>query len=85
MGKFQHKLYRCEWQVQYWECGQYGERLNCYERFPFATQQEALDALPTLATKQVNWSWRPNNAPHSYTVAIIDYKEVFIRNVEENI
>lgn len=78
-AQFQHKTYRCEWQLVHGSIDQYGNNFEAYETAIFPTKVDAEAARGTSATKnKFNGLWIPNNAPHSYCETQIRYVEVVL-------
>ena len=75
---FDHKIYRCEWQIVINNVDQYGNYGDQITVASFPTFQMAFDKLPDYGYQHefVKERWIPNNKEHDYQILDIQYKEV---------
>jgi hypothetical protein len=77
--RFDHKIYRCEWQIVIQDVDQYGKNVD---------KKKAINALPTYEQafekmseygrehEYVKGRWIPHKPDHAYQILEIQYKEV---------
>jgi hypothetical protein len=77
--KFDHKIYRCEWQIVIQDVDQYGKNVDKKKLITaLPTYEQAFDKMSEYGREHeyVKGRWIPHNPDHAYQFLEIQYKEV---------